>query len=126
MANIKEHSFINHYPLSLPSMTQRRVVSDDKKDIKEDELYYETPVISLNSGLDRMTIRYYFIKHLSKYLTNIIKHSDEYIDTKYPNIYDLVFNYDIVVTYGIYFQRFNEGIEGPEKQEDHDSPISLI
>ena len=116
MANIKEHSFINHYPLSLLSITHR-VVSDKKLDIKENELYFETPIINFNSSLDRNTIRYHFIKHLSKYLTKIIKHSDEYIDTKYPDIYSFVINYDMVVTYGIYFQRFNEGTEeGPEKQ----------
>ena len=111
MANIKDHSFINHYPLNLHFIAQR--VESNRK---ENELYYETPIINFNSGLDRNTINYHFRKHLKKYLENIIKQSDEYIDAIYPDICSLVPNYDIVVTYGIYFQRFNEGIGGPEKQ----------
>ena len=111
MANIKDHSFIDHYPLTLLSMSQR--VESNRK---ENELYYETPVINFNSGLDRNTIYHHFRKHLKKYLENIIKHSDEYIDAIYPDICAFIPNYDIVVTYGIYFQNFNEGFKGPEKQ----------
>ena len=108
MSDIREHNFYNYYPLNLLSVTHR-VTSEKNLDIKEYELYYETPVIKFYTILDSQTTRYYFEKRLNKYLKNIIKHVDEYIDTKYPNIYSLVFNYDIVVTYGIYFQGHNEG-----------------
>ena len=100
MANIKEKSFINHYPFIFHSVTQR-VVVDMKLDIKENELYYETPIINFNSNLFKSTINYHFKKHLGKYLKNIKKHSDEYIEKKY-DIYSLAFNYGIVATYDIY------------------------
>ena len=110
MTNIKDHSFIDHYPLNLLSITQSVDIYG-----KENELYYETPVINFNSGLDSSTIIYHFRKHLGKYLENIIEQSDEYIDAIYPDICAFM-PYDIVVTYGIYFQKFNESFKGPEKQ----------
>ena len=116
MADIKEHSFNNRYPLSFVREDFKGVSDLNTKGYQK-ELHFETPTINFNSYLDRQTIRYYFKKHLPKYLPNIIKHVDEYIDINYPYTYGLVSNYDIVVTYDIYFQRFNEGIEeGPEKQ----------
>ena len=112
MADIFELSFNNRYPLYLYHMSEG-VIEDKNLNIKEKEFYYETPTINLNSCFDnKFAIRNY----LEKYLAKMEKHADEYIDTNYPNIYDLVFNYDLVTDYHIYFKRVYEDIEKePEK-----------
>ena len=116
MADIKEHSFNKRYPLSFVREDFKGVRDFNIKGYRK-EFHFETPMIHFNSYLDGQTIRYYFKKHLPKYLPNIIKQVDEYIDINFPYTYGIVANHDIVVTYGIYFQRFNEGTEeGPEKQ----------
>ena len=98
MSDIREYNFYNRYPLSLISIEQR-FTSEKNLYIKEYELYYETPTIKFYTILDIQTTKFYFLKRLKKYLEIIIKQTDEYIDKKYPNIYSLAFNYDIVVTY---------------------------
>ena len=52
---------------------------------------------------------------MEKYLENIVKHVDKYADTNYPyNMFND--NYDLVVKYEIYIQRFNEDIEEQSKK----------
>ena len=75
MANIKDHSFIDRYPLNLLYIGERHEFNN-KLFIKENELYYETPTIDFNLDLDSNTINYHFRKHLKEYLEIIIKQTD--------------------------------------------------
>ena len=115
MANIKDHSFIDHYPLHLLYIAERRD-RFNKLLTRENELYYETPTIDFNSDLDSNTVNYHFRKHLEEYLEIIIKQTDEYIEAIYPDICAYIPDFDIVATYSIYFRKFNGGFKGLEKQ----------
>ena len=51
MADIKEHSFNNRYPLSLIHMSER-VTGDGNLIVNAKEFHYETPTINFNSYLN--------------------------------------------------------------------------
>ena len=111
MADIKELSFNNHYPLTLIHMSED-VIEDRNLNIKEKEFHYETPTINFNSCLNnKKKIKYC----LEKYLANTKKLMDKYTDTNHPyNMFNDTF--DIVTICEIYIQRVYKGIKRKPKK----------